>query len=138
MNLLYQRLQNKMVHCEAYEQNSSIRFSFNAVSSHLPPKFWTEALSTAIYVHNRSPTKALSQMTPHKVWTGKKPSVHHFRVFGCHSYIHVTKDERKKLDYKSKKCSMVLQAKAIFFIILQRKMYTLSLAIALFLRVLPK
>ena len=30
--------------------------------------------------------------------------IDHFRVFGCHSYIHIPKDERKKLDFKSKKC----------------------------------
>ena len=71
--------------------------------SHLPPKFWAEALSTAVYVRNRSPTKALSQMTPQEAWRGEKPSVDHFRVFGCHSYVHIPKDERKKQDLKSKK-----------------------------------
>ena len=45
---------------------------------HLPPKFWAEALSTAVYVCNRSPTKTLSQMTPQEAWTGEKPSVDYF------------------------------------------------------------
>ena len=39
--------------------------------SHLPPKFWAEALSTAVYVHSRSPTKALSQMTPQEASIGE-------------------------------------------------------------------
>ena len=47
---------------------------------------------------------ALSQMSPQEAWTGKKPSVNHFQVFDCHSYVHIPKDERKKLDFKSKKC----------------------------------
>ncbi len=35
---------------------------------------------------------------------GEKPSVDHLRIFGCHSFVHIPKDERKKLDFKSKKC----------------------------------
>ena len=75
--------------------------------SRLPPKFWAEALSTAVYLHNRSPTKAVSGMTPQEAWTGEKPSVDHLRVFGCQSYAYIPKDERKKLDSKSKKCVLL-------------------------------
>ena len=75
--------------------------------SRLPPKFWAEALSTSIYLHNRSPTKAVSGMTPQEAWTGEKPSVDHLRVFGCQSYAYIPKDERKKLDSKSKKCVLL-------------------------------
>ena len=39
--------------------------------SHFPPKFWAEALSTAVYVRSRSPIKALSEMTPQEAWTGE-------------------------------------------------------------------
>ena len=39
--------------------------------SHLLPKFWADALSTAVHVRSRSPTKALSQMTPQEAWTGE-------------------------------------------------------------------
>ena len=46
--------------------------------SHLPPIFWAEALSTPVYVCNRSPTKALSQMTPQEAWKCEKPSVDHY------------------------------------------------------------
>ena len=43
-----------------------------------------------------------SQMTPQEAWTSEKSSVDHFRVFGCHSYVHIHKDERTTLDIKSK------------------------------------
>ena len=72
--------------------------------SKLPHRFWAEALSTAAYLINRSPTRALDNMTPFEAWYGKKPNVNHLRVFGCSAYTHVPKDERKKLDPKAKKC----------------------------------
>ena len=72
--------------------------------STLPHKFWAEGLSTAAYLLNRSPTKALDDKTPFEAWNGKKPGVKHLRVFGSLAYIHIPKDERKKLDPKAKKC----------------------------------
>ena len=69
----------------------------------LPHKFWAEALSTAVYLRNRSPTKAVEEKTPYEAWTGKKPTVSYLRVFGCDAYAHVPKDERGKLDHKAKK-----------------------------------
>ena len=72
--------------------------------SKLPPKFWAEALSTAVYLRNRSPTKAVEGMTPFEAWVGEKPNVGHLRTFGCVAYAHVAKDERKKLDAKARKC----------------------------------
>ena len=71
--------------------------------SRLPHSFWAEALSTAAYLINQSPTKTLGDKTPFEAWYGKKPNVNHLRVFGCSAYIHVPKDERKKLDPKVKK-----------------------------------
>lgn len=73
----------------------------------LPHRFWAEALSTAVYLRNRSPTKAVKGMTPFEAWTGEKPNVEHLRVFGCAAYAHVAKDERKKLDRKSRKCVLL-------------------------------
>ena len=75
--------------------------------AHLPHEFWAEALSTAVYLHNRSPTKAVSGKTPYEAWTAKKPSVSHLRVFGCKPYAHVPKDERGKLDHKAKPCILL-------------------------------
>jgi hypothetical protein len=45
--------------------------------------FWGEAVMTAVYMLNRSPTKALNGMTPYEAWHGRKPTVSHLRVFGC-------------------------------------------------------
>ena len=73
----------------------------------LPHKFWGEALSTAVYLRNRSPTRTVEGNTPFEAWTGKNPTVCHLRVFGCDAYAHIPKDERGKLDPKAKKCIFV-------------------------------
>ena len=54
---------------------------------------------TAVYIINRSPTKALDGMTPYEAWHGRKPAVSHLRVFGCLAFAkepgHIG-----KLDYR--------------------------------------
>mgnify|MGYP002413840545 FL=1 len=49
----------------------------------MPAVFWGEAVLTAVYILNRSPTKALDGRTPYEAWHGRKPAVSHLRVFGC-------------------------------------------------------
>lgn len=73
----------------------------------LPHKFWAEAISTATFLRNRSPTSAVEGTTPHQAWYGQKPRVDHLRVFGCVAYVHVPKDERGKLDSKTNKCILL-------------------------------
>ena len=73
----------------------------------MPNKFWGEALSTAVYLRNSSPTRAVREMTPFEAWMGHKPNVAHFRMFGCAAYAHVAKDERRKLDSKTRKCILL-------------------------------
>jgi hypothetical protein len=38
---------------------------------------------TAVYILNRSPTKALNVRTPYETCHGRKATVSHLRVFGC-------------------------------------------------------
>eukprot|EP00253_Pinus_taeda_P024014 PITA_24014 len=73
----------------------------------LGQEFWAEAVDTACYFVNRSPSSALEDKTPQEVWTGKKPSLSHLRVFGCDAYVHVPKEKRTKLDSKSEKCIFI-------------------------------
>lgn len=46
-------------------------------------------------------------MTPEEAWSGSKPSVEHFRVFGCLAHVHVPDSKRIKLDDKSMKCILL-------------------------------
>lgn len=74
--------------------------------SRLPKEFWAEAVSTAAYLVNRSPTRSL-QTTPEEAWTGKKPDLQHLRIFGSLALVHVPKQRRKKFDAKSQKAVFV-------------------------------
>ena len=66
----------------------------------LGQEFWAEAVEIACYLVNRSPSSVLEDKTPHEVWTRKKPSLSHLRVFRCDAYVHVPKEKRTKLDNK--------------------------------------
>ena len=70
-------------------------------------RFWAEALSTAAYLRNLSPTKAVEGMTQFEAFHGRKSDVKHVRAFGCVSYAHIAKDERRKLDPVAKHCILV-------------------------------
>ncbi|MCO5584348.1 hypothetical protein L7F22_038272 [Adiantum nelumboides] len=69
----------------------------------LPRSYWVEACNTAVYIQNRSPTHALQDMTPFQAYYGRKPTVSHFRVFGCSAFVHIPKEKRQKLDFKFRK-----------------------------------
>ncbi|MCI00707.1 retrovirus-related pol polyprotein from transposon tnt 1-94, partial [Trifolium medium] len=73
----------------------------------VPKRFWPEAVNWATYVMNISPTFTVQDMTPEEAWSGLKPSVHHFRVFGCLAHVHIPDVHRKKLDGKSIKCVLL-------------------------------
>ena len=60
-----------------------------------------------MHVLNRSPTLAIKNKTPEESWSGIKPSVKHFRVFGCISHVHVPDRKRTKLDDKSLSCVLL-------------------------------
>ena len=48
----------------------------------VPKNFLPEAVRWTIYILNRSPTLAVKDMTPEEAWSGVKPLVDYFRVFG--------------------------------------------------------
>lgn len=68
----------------------------------LPGMFWGEALYTSAYIYNMSPSSALQNEVPDLFWYGKEPSYNHLRVFGCKAFVHIPKDERSKLEVKTK------------------------------------
>jgi hypothetical protein len=77
------------------------------IAKGLPSFLWDEAISHAVYIRNRSPTRALNGKTPYEAWTGKKPDVSHFREFGCDVWVLDEDKNRSKLEPKSRKMVFV-------------------------------
>ena len=76
--------------------------------SGLHVSFWAEAVSTAVYLRNRSPTSYLRDVTPYERWNKRKPNVKNLKVFGCNAFVHVPHDKRNgKLDKPSTACILV-------------------------------
>eukprot|EP00253_Pinus_taeda_P021224 PITA_21224 len=71
-------------------------------AKHLPHEYWVEAVTCAVYILNRCPTKAVMNKIPEEAWSGQKQTVTHMRVFGCVAYAHVPDQLRKKLDMNAR------------------------------------
>ncbi|WVZ91404.1 hypothetical protein U9M48_037581 [Paspalum notatum var. saurae] len=69
----------------------------------MPGAFWGEAVHTAVFVLNRSPTRSVAGKTPYEAWFGEKPAVHFLRTFGCLAHAKVTRPHLAKLEDRSKK-----------------------------------
>lgn len=72
--------------------------------SDVSKEFWTEAVNWSVHILNRSPTFAVKNMTPEEAWSRRKPTVDHFRIFGCIAYAHIPDKKRSKLHDKGEKC----------------------------------
>ncbi len=64
------------------------------IDAKLPHAFWAEAVSTAVYLKDRSLTKA-ENMNLFEAWMNDKPQVQHWCVFGSGAYAHVPKMKEK-------------------------------------------
>jgi hypothetical protein len=70
----------------------------------LGKEFWTEAVSTACYLLNRTPTTFIECKTTEEVWSGKPVNYSNLKVFGYPAYFHVNEG---KLEPRAKKCIFV-------------------------------
>lgn len=75
--------------------------------SGVPMKLWAEAACCAAYLVNRTSTKAIEMKTPEEVWSGRRPSVSHLRIFGCKAFSLIPKQLRHKLEATLKEGIMV-------------------------------
>ena len=73
----------------------------------LPPKYWAEAINCAAYIQNRVPHKQLDGMTPFEAWSGHKPDVTHFRIFGSKAWARILTEKRKALQPQIQECIFV-------------------------------
>ena len=59
---------------------------------------WGEALRTATFLVNRSPTSAVNGKTPFEIWFGRKPDVSKLQILGTKSWALVREENRAKFD----------------------------------------
>jgi hypothetical protein len=52
-----------------------------------PRLFVADAISTACYISNRIFFRSILHLTPFELRFGRKPSVPHFRPFGCKCFV---------------------------------------------------
>ncbi|CAN1245512.1 Retrovirus-related Pol polyprotein from transposon TNT 1-94 [Linum grandiflorum] len=93
----------------AERMNKTLMERVRCLLSHskLPHSFWGEALLAVVHVWNRSPSVSLDFEAPEKIWTGRDVSYKHLRVFGCKAFVHIPRDERSKLDSKTRSCVFI-------------------------------
>ena len=70
----------------------------------VPKQFWPFALSTVIYMKNRSIHSAHGKI-PFEMFHGSKPDLSHLHVFGCQSFV--LNEVRKKLDSKAREAILL-------------------------------
>lgn len=78
-------------------------------ASGIDKKFWSEAIYTANYIKNRSPTTAFGEQFANKTpnYFKTKPNLSNLRIFGATCFNHIPAEKRSKLDVKSSKCIML-------------------------------
>lgn len=71
------------------------------IEANAPKKLWAEAVHTANYLINRSPSKALNGEIPFTKWIDRTPSGNHLHVFGRKTFV-LKKNRRGKLTQHAK------------------------------------
>lgn len=73
----------------------------------LPAYLWGEAIKAAADILNLRSTKSHPDKTPEELFTGKKPSISHLKIFGSPVFAHVPKVARSKLAARSEQCILL-------------------------------
>jgi hypothetical protein len=71
--------------------------------SGLTDGFWAEALLMAVHIMNLSSSKPFGYKSPQELWSRKTPDYGRPRIFRSEAYALVPKDDRRKLESRSRK-----------------------------------
>ena len=90
------------------KRNRMLNDMIRSMISHttLLDNLWGETLKSAAYILNRVPTKATNK-TSYEIWTGRKPSLGHLRVWRCPAEARPYKPVEKKLDEITISCYFI-------------------------------
>ena len=94
--------QNGVVECKHRHLLETIHAIL--LGSFIPPHFWADAISTAVYLINMQPSSLLHDRIPGECMYGSPPHYDHLRVFGCCCYVLLPPWEDTKLTTQFSLC----------------------------------
>ena len=82
------------------------------IDTQLPEYLWPELFDTVLYLKNRSPNKAVRDMTPYEALYGSKPNLSHLKIIGSALYSHNVEHEsgpkrQRKLEPRARKLRLI-------------------------------
>lgn len=76
------------------------------IEAKLPLSFQAEAISTAVFTYNASPT-AMRKKIPLELWSNNIPTVKHMRIFECKLFYRNDIINKKKFDARVKPTAFI-------------------------------
>jgi hypothetical protein len=86
------------------------------IDTQLPEYLWPELFDTVLYLKNRSPNKAVRDMTPYETLHDSKPNLSHLKIIGSALYSHNVEHEsgpirQRKLEPRARKLRLISYGK---------------------------
>jgi hypothetical protein len=72
-----------------------------------PLQFWADVVDTVVYLINIGPLSSLDGRFLEEAWTEKNVNYSFLKTFGCEAFVHIDKENRTKIEEKSKKCTFI-------------------------------
>jgi hypothetical protein len=72
-----------------------------------PLQLWVDVIDIVVYLIKKGPSSSMDGGIPKETWTCKKVNYSFLKTFGCEAFVHIDKENRTKLEEKSKKCTII-------------------------------
>jgi hypothetical protein len=72
-----------------------------------PLQLWAYDVYIFVYLIHRGNSGSLDGRIPMEAWTSEKVNYYFLKTFNCESFVHIDKENRTKLEEKSKKCTFI-------------------------------